>query len=99
MFIGHFALAFAARRAEKGASLGTYMAAAQFPDLLWPYLPWPASSRSPSFPATPLHPLRFDVYPISHSLLTVVAWGPVRRPRTGGDGAACAPPCSSACSC
>jgi hypothetical protein len=36
MFIGHFVVAFAARRAEPCASLGTYMAAAQLPDLIWP---------------------------------------------------------------
>jgi FtsH-binding integral membrane protein len=76
MFIGHFALAFAARRAEKGASLGTYMAAAQFPDLIWPYLLLAGVERVSIVPGdTAFTPLRFDSYPISHSLLTVAAGG------------------------
>lgn len=37
MFVGHFAVAFAAKRVEPSVSLGTYFAAAQLPDLLWPY--------------------------------------------------------------
>jgi hypothetical protein len=32
MSIGHFAVAFAAKRAEPSVSLGTYVAAAQLPD-------------------------------------------------------------------
>jgi hypothetical protein len=76
MFLGHFALAFAARRAEKGASLGTYMAAAQLPDLIWPYLLLAGVERVSIVPGdTAFTPLRFDSYPISHSLLTVAAWG------------------------
>ena len=38
MFIGHFGLAFAARRATPRLSLGTAFLAAQFLDLLWPTL-------------------------------------------------------------
>ena len=34
MFIGHFAVAFAAKRVEASVSLGTYFAAAQFPFLV-----------------------------------------------------------------
>jgi hypothetical protein len=76
MFLGHFALAFAARRAEPGASLGTYMAAAQFPDLIWPYLLLAGVERVSIVPGdTAFTPLRFDCYPISHSLVTVAAWG------------------------
>src|SRR4051812_47070463 len=76
MFIGHFALAFAARRTEKGASLGTYVAAAQFPDLLWPYLLLFGVERVSIVPGdTAFTPLRFDSYPISHSLVTVAGWG------------------------
>jgi hypothetical protein len=76
MFIGHFALAFAARRAEKGASLGTYMAAAQCPDLIWPYLLLAGVEQVSIVPGdTAFTPLRFDSYPISHSLVTVTAWG------------------------
>jgi hypothetical protein len=76
MFLGHFALAFAARRAEKGASLGTFMAAAQFPDLIWPYLLLAGVERVSVVPGdTAFTPLRFDSYPISHSLVTLAGWG------------------------
>lgn len=36
MFLGHFAVAFAAKRAAPRASLGTYVAAGLFLDILWP---------------------------------------------------------------
>ena len=36
MFIGHFAVAFAAKRAAPRTSLGTTFVAAQLADLLWP---------------------------------------------------------------
>jgi len=76
MFIGHFALAFAAKRVEPRPSLGTYMAAAQLPDVIWPYLLLAGVEHVAIAPGdTAFTPLRFDSYPISHSLLTVMAWG------------------------
>jgi len=36
MFIGHFAVALAAKKAAPRTSLGTLFIAAQFIDLLWP---------------------------------------------------------------
>ena len=38
MFIGHFALGFAAKRVAPRTSLGTLFAAAQLVDLVWPIL-------------------------------------------------------------
>jgi len=38
MFIGHFAVAFAAKRAVPEVSLGTLFLAAQLADLVWPAL-------------------------------------------------------------
>ena len=38
MFLGHFGLAFAAKKAAPKASLGTLVFAAQFADMLWPVL-------------------------------------------------------------
>ena len=38
MFIGHFAVAFAAKRAAPEISLGTLFLAAQLADLVWPTL-------------------------------------------------------------
>jgi hypothetical protein len=37
MFIGHFALAYAAKRIEPEVSLGTSMEAGQLADIVWPY--------------------------------------------------------------
>jgi membrane-bound metal-dependent hydrolase YbcI (DUF457 family) len=76
MFIGHFAVAFAAKRVEPSVSLGTYFAAAQLPDLLWPYFLLAGVEHVTIAPgSTAFTPLRFDSYPISHSLLTVIGWG------------------------
>ena len=38
MFLGHFALAFGAKRLAPSVSLGTLFLACQFADLLWPAL-------------------------------------------------------------
>ena len=38
MFLGHFGLAFAAKRAAPRTSLGMLLLGAQFADLLWPLL-------------------------------------------------------------
>jgi hypothetical protein len=76
MFIGHFAAALAAKRVQPGGSLGTYVAAAQLPDLLWPFLLLAGVEQVTIAPGhTAFTPLRFDSYPVSHSLLTVAAWG------------------------
>lgn len=76
MFIGHFAVAFAAKRVESSVSLGTYFAAAQLPDILWPYLLRAGVEHVTVLPgSTAFTPLRFDSYPISHSLLTMIGWG------------------------
>ncbi|HEX6643600.1 MAG TPA: hypothetical protein VF037_02925 [Gemmatimonadales bacterium] len=75
MFLGHFAAAFAAKRAAPRASLGVLFAAAQWSDLLWPVLLLAGVERVTVAPGdTPFTPLRFDSYPLSHSLLAVGAW-------------------------
>ncbi len=75
MFIGHFALAFAAKRAAPRASLGTLFAAAQFVDLLWPTLLLTGMERVRIAPGiTVVTPLDFEHYPFSHSLLAVAGW-------------------------
>jgi hypothetical protein len=76
MFVGHFATAYAAKRLVPGASLGTLFAAAQLPDLVWPWLLLAGVEGATIAPGdTAFTPLRFDQYPLSHSLLTVAAWG------------------------
>lgn len=76
MFIGHFAAAFAAKRATTRPSLGWLFAACQFPDLLWPILVLAGIERLSIDPGnTAFTPLSFDHYPWSHSLLMVAVWG------------------------
>ena len=81
MFTGHFAVAFAAKRAAQAVSLGTLFLAAQLADLVWPTLVWPtlvllgveSVEIRPGITATT--PLDFIHYPYSHSLVALVAWG------------------------
>ena len=75
MFIGHFAVALAAKRAAPRASLGTLVLAAQFLDILWPVLLLAGLERVEIRPGdTAFTPLAFEHYPISHSLATTLAW-------------------------
>ncbi len=76
MFIGHFALAYAARRAEPRLSLGTAFLAAQLPDAIWPALLLAGAEQVTIAPGdTVVTPLRFDSYPWSHSLVLDAGWG------------------------
>ena len=76
MFIGHFGLAFAAKRAAPRLSLGTAFLAAQWVDLAWPtflLLGWETVRIRPG--ATTVTPLVFEHYPLTHSLLAAIGWG------------------------
>ena len=76
MFVGHFAVGFAAKRVAPRASLGVLMAAPTLLDLLWPIflaLGWEEVRIDPG--NTAVTPLDFVSYPISHSLLTACGWG------------------------
>jgi len=76
MFIGHAAVAFAAKKAAPKTSLGTLMMAAQFIDLLWPIFLLIGLEHVRIDPGnTVMTPLDFYDYPFSHSLLAVVVWG------------------------
>jgi hypothetical protein len=76
MFIGHFGVAFAAKRLAPRVSLGTAFLAAQFVDLLWPtFLLLGVESVRIAPGATAVTPLIFDHYPVSHSLVAVIGWG------------------------
>ena len=76
MFVGHFGIALAAKRAAPRTSLGTLFLAAQFVDLLWPALLLLGLERVSIRPGiTRVTPLDFESYPISHSLLMSVVWG------------------------
>ena len=76
MFIGHFAVAMAAKRAAPRASLGTLVLAAQFLDILWPVLLLAGMEAVEIRPGdTAFTPLAFTRYPVSHSLVAAVGWG------------------------
>jgi hypothetical protein len=76
MFIGHFGVGFGAKAAAPRVSLGTLFLATQFLDVLWPDLLLLGAERVRIAPgATPRVPLVFESYPLSHSLLMVLAWG------------------------
>ena len=69
MFIGHFAVAFAAKRAAPRTSLGVTFVAAQLVDMLWPIfllLGWEQVRIEPN--ANPFLTLDFTNYPWTHSL-------------------------------
>src|SRR5215471_18702837 len=78
MFIGHFALGFAAKRAAPRTSLVLLFAAAQFADLLWPLLVAVGIEQVRIEPGnTAFTPLDFVSYPYSHSLALLAVWGVV----------------------
>lgn len=76
MFIGHFAVAFAAKRAAPRTSLATTFVAAQLADLFWPIfllLGWEQVRIAPN--PNPFLTLTFTSYPWSHSLATEILAG------------------------
>jgi len=75
MFLGHFALAFGAKRLAPSVSLGTLFLACQFADLLWPTLVLIGLERVEIDPGNTLvTPLNFVSYPYSHSLVMLLVW-------------------------
>lgn len=76
MFIGHYGVALALKRAEPRLSLGTLFVAVQLVDLLWGFtilLEWERARIAPGWTAAT--PLQFLYYPLTHSLLAGVLWG------------------------
>jgi hypothetical protein len=68
MFIGHSAVALAAKKLAPKISLGTLVLAAEFADFLWPILLLLGLEQVPIAPGiTRVAPLDFLSYPISHS--------------------------------
>ena len=75
MFLGHYGVAFALKRAEPKLSLGTLFVAVQLADLLWGIfllVGWERVRIDPGF--TAVTPLQFLEYPISHSLVGMTMW-------------------------
>jgi hypothetical protein len=76
VFIGHFALGFAAKRLVPHRSLATLFVAAQLADMLWPLLVAVGLEEVRIAPGiTAMTPLDFISYPFSHSLLFLAIWG------------------------
>jgi membrane-bound metal-dependent hydrolase YbcI (DUF457 family) len=75
MFIGHFGVAFAAKRAAPAVSLGTLILACQLADLIWPTLVLLGIEHVSIAPGiTVVTPLDFESYPYSHSLVMLSVW-------------------------
>jgi hypothetical protein len=76
VFLGHFAVALAAKKAAPKTSLGTLVAAAQFADMLWPVLLLLGIEQVRIVPGLlPASPFDFTSYPVSHSLVAQLGWG------------------------
>ena len=75
MFIGHYAVALAAKKAAPKTSLGTLFLSALFLDLLWPIFLLLGLEHVRIDPGnTAFTPLDLYDYPISHSLVTALGW-------------------------
>ena len=75
MFVGHYAVAFGAKRAAPRVSLGILFAATSLIDLLWPIfllLGWERARIEPG--NTMVTPLAFVHYPWTHSLVGAAVW-------------------------
>jgi len=93
VFIGHYALGLAAKRAAPRASLGTLFVAPTLADLLWPVFLLLGLEQAHAVPSTnPFLNLWFDAYPYSHSLFALIVWavlfGYLYRAATGDKRAA-----------
>jgi len=75
VFIGHFAVAFAAKPAAPSVSLGTLFFACQWVDLVWPLFLLAGLERVEIRPGiTAFTPLDFVHYPWTHSLAMGAVW-------------------------
>lgn len=75
MFVGHTAVALAAKSQARTTSLGWLLAAAYLVDLLWPICLMLGIEQVRIDPGnTAFTPLAFDSYPWTHSLLMGIVW-------------------------
>jgi hypothetical protein len=75
MFLGHFAVALAAKRVAPRPSLGTAIMAAQWADGVWPVLVLSGVEHVKIHPGiTAVTPLDFVSYPYSHGLIGDLIW-------------------------
>lgn len=75
MFLGHFAVALAAKKAAPKVSFGTMVLSTSFIDLLWPLFLILGLEHVRVVPGiTVVTPLDFYDYPLTHSLLATMGW-------------------------
>jgi hypothetical protein len=75
MFVGHFAIGFAAKKFAPRTSLAALLAAPLLSDMLWPVfllLGWERARIDPG--NTRFTPIDLTYYPWSHSLLMCIVW-------------------------
>ena len=76
MFIGHFGLSLAAKKAAPKVSLATLFAATQLVDVIWPFMLVFHLEKVAVTPGyTKMTPLEFIYYPYTHSLFMGLVWG------------------------
>jgi membrane-bound metal-dependent hydrolase YbcI (DUF457 family) len=76
MFVGHFALGFAGKRAAPKLPLALLFVACQLADILWPVFVATGLETVRIVPGiTAFTPLDFVNYPYSHSLVALCLWG------------------------
>ena len=78
MFIGHYAVAFGAKKYAPQVSLGILFLACQLADLIWPNLLLMGIESVKIVPGiTAMVPFDFVHYPWSHSLIALIIWAAV----------------------
>jgi hypothetical protein len=76
MFVGHLAVAFAAKRLQPKVALPWFVAGTLLVDLIWPLLLLAGVESVRIAPgAMPFTPLVFESYPWTHSLAMGIVWG------------------------
>jgi len=75
VFLSHFAVGFAAKKAAPAVSLGTLFLSCQLADIIWPNLVLLGVEHVEIAPGiTTVTPLDFISYPYSHSLVALALW-------------------------
>jgi hypothetical protein len=76
MFVGHFGLSFAAKKAAPKVSLATLFIATQFVDVIWPFMLVFHIEKVAITPGyTKMNAFEFLYYPYTHSLVMGLVWG------------------------
>jgi len=76
MFLGHYAVGFAAKKVAPKTSLGFLFAAAIWLDLIWPvFVMFGLEHFNVAPNIMKMSSFQFTDYPLSHSLVMAVAWG------------------------